>query len=521
VSDAEVRALLREARAGDDAGAWLRASQALVRLGRWDEAGLALLHARARGAKTDAVEDQLAPPSVLGFSQRAVGAALEYGRLGTVAWAPDGRTLYSVGDLGTVLAFGLEPASPRRVIEVAGTGEVTSVASDLEGRVLVCEAGPEGGGVLVVENGVPVARHEIAGERADYLAGWGERGHVFAAVDTMFGVPNTGHVVWWTPGMQSYKCEPATLCDDGSFAVWRPPAVELHAPRASEPHARVPLGNDPLWRLNGDVTPRFPTLRAARRFAEAAPRLEEVVRTRRLQTYSVVAAPSGRHVAVLPTDASVELLDLETKESRTFRIDGPPLGAAWSPSGRRLAVVTKYRIALLEYPEDPLVALEEEYQALEARGGVAELWRRLERDLRPEAGEWLLRRLELGTVSAETDGRVVAAANALARRRVAVDVARVRSARRALPRRKALETAMGWLLHVQDGLARGLACNCELPFRTPAQHGDLVREGQGNFTREGGELAWWRCRTCGRRHELASPPPPPPPGARPRGRRRS
>ncbi len=169
--------------------------------------------------------------------------------------------------------------------------------------------------------------------------------------------------------------------------------------------------------------------------------------------------------------------------------------------------MTRLRIVLLEFPDDPLVTLEEEWRAVEARGGAGELWRRLERDPRPEVGEWLLRKVEEGSASAETDPRVVAALEALARRRVLVDLARLRAARRGLPRRKAVETALRWTLAVLDGVARGLSCNCALPFESVLAHGDLVRDGAGSFQPDGTEVGPWRCRACGRRHVVASPPP--------------
>jgi hypothetical protein len=96
----------------------------------------------------------------------------------------------------------------------------------------------------------------------------------------------------------------------------------------------------------------FPTARAVHRYSELATATTlGLTAAQVMNLRAISASPSGRHLALLPREEhSFMLVDLLTGSRQTVLLDGPGMAAAWSPSGRRLAVTTALRVNLLEFP---------------------------------------------------------------------------------------------------------------------------------------------------------------------------
>src|SRR5204862_2013802 len=99
---------------------WLRAAGALARAREFDDAGRALLWARALGVETGPVDDAMAP-STLEYERRGVGALLTEGRLSFMAWGPRSDTIYAAGENGAILSLGVEPGANRKSKDVPGS----------------------------------------------------------------------------------------------------------------------------------------------------------------------------------------------------------------------------------------------------------------------------------------------------------------------------------------------------------------------------------------------------------------
>lgn len=340
-----------------DAASWSRLAAALVRAGRLEDAGEALVRARANGEAAPEVEDALE-------GQRLEGQPLDGARLAVVspdvvlgpvdrlalwgsalAWAPDSRALFAYVD-GSIVAgrapdYRLEPIAPCDWI-------VTALAVDLAGRFLVASRTPTQGfasllGVLDLGSREWArGKHVRASEGATLvsaLACWHRSATVWAGDRsrisgyTRSGLELAGPVRAWA------ERERVSLAWNGDFLRWPLSVADTPTgPELEDGAAFVP------------ERPRlsFPTRRSGERFRESAAAF------RRLRTHEgvldgVAASPSGRFVAIWDSrEPTLGVLDLAGERARRFELPSRARNAAWAPSGRRLVVALQRGIALVE-----------------------------------------------------------------------------------------------------------------------------------------------------------------------------
>src|SRR5581483_761007 len=244
----------------------------------------------------------------------------------------------------------------------------------------------------------------------------------------------------------------------------------------------------------------LPTRRAARNFVEKQGVLAKI-RQGTGPLEFVASSPTGRFLALAVRETpTLEIVDLMMSKSRTFRLDSSIRKAwvFWAPSGRKLAVATVQGLTIVELGADPLAALDSQWKTVldDDSHDDPEFFDKLVHDKRPVVTEWLLRQVET-PLDTEYFAFVVAnAASALAKRRVPVDVARVKAAQAKMPPigggLRDYRHTVERLLRVQESLARGETCDCSVGFRRPQDHGQLEAVGENVH----------RCRACRRRWRI-------------------
>lgn len=310
--DAAQRQLLRDAEHAHDPALWLRAAGALARAHEHDEAGRALLLARALGAETGPLDDALAPSS-LEHERRGVGSLLTAGPLSHFAWGPRSDTLYAVAEGWTILALGVAPGQSRRLKEVKGA--VTSLG------------------------------WALGAERLLIMTGWPDEERALE-LDLETLRISEGAVLESGPHeLPAFAMPSVCIADRASSALtWTGELVPPpSAPEGARKTLRMVFSEESL-RLS------FPTRRSVERFCElatigAAGLAPHEIRA---SVKCLAVSPSGRHAAFARA-GSLLLTDLVAEEQRSVPLDGEPLDARWSPSGRRLAVLTALRVHVFTF----------------------------------------------------------------------------------------------------------------------------------------------------------------------------
>jgi hypothetical protein len=357
VSDAALRALLREAKARGDGPSWLRAAGALARAAWLDAAGHAALHARALGEAVEPTLDALAGP-LAAIAPRELGQRHALAKLSHLAWAPDGRTVLAADDRRALVAFDVASGAARDVAPFASFAR--ALALDAAGDELVCVA---------MEDRAPDAFRDVAlvdlaqGSLRPLRLGEQGRGIVEARralrrAESAFvltprdvcafpvdGPPRRAHT-WRVTA-------PLLDLDARGVVALKNRKLHFHDLLAAAPRAKVDVDvrreADPSVHAlgrRGLVVDDHATLVAddgqvlARRALPALP-----------ERYLRAASPSGARLAFLPAGdrryATVHLLDVWTGEARTVEAPARVRDLAWSPSGARLALTTDLGTVLL------------------------------------------------------------------------------------------------------------------------------------------------------------------------------
>lgn len=367
MADTTWRALVREAEAGGDGAAWLRAALALTRAGRDDDAGRAALHAALAGADSTDVLDGLAPP-LDAFTLRSLGDRFGLGRLSQAAWSACGAHVY-VSQQGEVLRFGARDGARDTV--AALPGHVTALAIDPSDTLLAA-------GVLDPTTDMTslVTVDLVTGARRVIGRGHATIRELVVTHDLVVSAERrrvrayerdaspTARSVWSMKGA-------ATLDRSGAMALLpldvslqdapeRFPLVRDARDRgvtltAAEPHASAQVvatagQRTAIFRALDE--PRFDLLQGGGEVLAGTP-LASVP-----AIYSLALSPSGRHVALthrmphgFERTTTTSILDLLTGARRAFDIDARPRDPVWSPSGRRVAFPTDQGVlAVLEAP---------------------------------------------------------------------------------------------------------------------------------------------------------------------------
>ncbi len=331
--DEPLRELLRQAEHAHDASLWLRAANAATRAHEFDEAGHALLHARALGGETAPIDDAIAPRS-LEWERRGVGSLLTDGPLFVMTWAPTGDTIYAATEGKTIISLGIEPGRNARVRDVPGN--IVGLATTLAGDALLV--------AWTKEDEVKLGRIDLETKKFEPL---------FDGPPTVvFDMVAWGESLVWLErriarrfnlGARPAVCEERPM--DGEAVTWLGEFVRPPAPVPGALKTLRLVFEDDSFRL------AFATRRSVERYAELA--TQEVMGRTAAElrnAYELAASPSGRHVAVL--DRNVErsyVVDLVTGARRDLELDAVALGARWSPSGRRLAVLTRLRVHVITF----------------------------------------------------------------------------------------------------------------------------------------------------------------------------
>ena len=537
MSDADLRELRHRCETEGDTSAWSRLAHAYSREARWDEAGWALVQARARGGENPEVEDALESAPVDDFSVRALPSGQNHAPISSLAWTPDGQRLVCGTDGRAVHVVHVRTGESRRLARVEG--RVSAIATDLDGTTALVWSisDDEDGPVSIpydtasgsrVSRRVPLSRltsvdlasgetrraRDVRAETATQLTAWRTgRKLSFVSGGAVLALDDEGEPreVRRAPRPESglalgWDGTAIVLGRGGSTVVLHePPSGGLKLfpyPLEAYDHLR------PGWR---PPNLRLPTARAAHSFAENVAVLDQIVGP----NGDLYFSPGGRFVAHLgPGGTEVAVLDLATRKRRIFPPSVIPRALAWAPSGRMLAVSTDMRtgfrasVLLLTLGEDVTTQLDAEYAVLaEKPDSRLALVERLERDPSAGATEWLVRVLERGAASDETAQEVVAAARCLARRRQLVDLERVKAARALLPERAGVagladyRSLLDWLALVLERARAGDRCTCNLSFPSALDHGSLEVTGREPSTKSVVTLS--RCTVCGRRWRIA------------------
>jgi hypothetical protein len=362
VQDEELRQLERDA---VDAGSWLRCASALLRARRFDEAAVATERAATAGLELDEVErleesrdpDDLATLTIRERLAPIAGAA----------WSFDGTGLFGVQGRSKLVRIALGGAT-EEILDVPE--RVVALAADLTGARLALasvrrrEAGWEAElraldlatGRLEPPLGSKHSRiDQVAIHGAVVLCAYGERVRLYRRDE-----PSARSVDW--------RGDRLALSARGEIAAIRGDELCLFDPPGKLPRARVALARrlDGLrWFRREDrrfcvlTTASYPGLVVAGRGAivfsrqgqlhrfDRAARLVGGTTARGASVF--VPSPTGRFVVASADAPEVTILDLKLGTSRSLDTGETARTAAWSPSGRKLAIGTTSALLLFSF----------------------------------------------------------------------------------------------------------------------------------------------------------------------------
>jgi predicted DNA-binding WGR domain protein len=378
MTDDELQSLQRAAEASGDGAAWLRAAAAFADAGRHDEAAQAAHRAGARGSDVAPVLDSILPDGVV-RARRELGERFELGKLSHAAWSADGKKLFAILERHTILAWDLEAGGPPRRLAVLG-GAVTALAAGLDGATLAVAFG-------LIDRAkmkeVPhVASLSLAtGELSEPIG----RGHAFVR-EVVAPAPDL-LLCAETKRARAYRREGSAWPDKTCWSVngelvalgpWGTSAALAREGERLVLALRGPLEKEPRASIGLDLAAVDPRIHV-RATARTALVLEDVVVLEAdgrplgrapipagLRVHDVWLSPSGRLVGLSFAERNerstrMDLVDVVSGKSATFDLGARPRGAAWSLSGRRLAVPTDQgTIVLIEHEsERPVPARQE------------------------------------------------------------------------------------------------------------------------------------------------------------------
>jgi len=309
---------------------WLKAASAAARAHDWDEAGRALLFARSLGAETQPVDDAMAP-TTLTFERRAAGSMIVEGPLGWLAWSPSGEHVYVVDGKRRVLSLGVEPGRNARIFESPGLMAAVPV---LEEDLLVL--------FWRSSESTRIARFDLATRTI------GEA-HTNQPMEELELASFGDQIVCVVGDRYAYRFPArageiqleAMLVGDG-FVTWAGEVVHPPPPVPGAPKTLRFILPGGCFPTRGSVE-RFVTLATPERVGMTPREVKE-------DALEHAVSPSGRHIAFLRVHSdAVLLVDLASGERRSVTFDEHPRAAAWSPSGRRLAVMTDTRVHFLTF----------------------------------------------------------------------------------------------------------------------------------------------------------------------------
>jgi hypothetical protein len=253
-----------------------------------------------------------------------------------MAWAPTGETIYAATEGVRIISLGTEPGRNARVRDVPG--KVVGLATTLAGDALLVAWTNEGG--------VRLGRIDLETKRYEDL-------HM-GPMTVLFDMVAWGEsLVWIERRLMARRFNlsgPVATQErriEGEAVTWHGEFVKPPAPAPGAPRTVRFVFEDDDFRL------AFATRRSVERFAELA--TQEVMGRSAAElrdAYELAASPSGRHVAVL--DRNVErsyVVDLVSGARRDLGLDAVALGARWSPSGRKLAVLTSLRLLVFTFTD--------------------------------------------------------------------------------------------------------------------------------------------------------------------------
>jgi hypothetical protein len=365
MTDQDIRSLWRLAESRCDAASWSRLAHALIRVERFEDAGHALVRARAVGEADPAMEDALESLRVASFAARSI-ASTDVG-IESLAWTPDGRRLLLATAQHSLLA--LEVATGTLAPVARLDGPIGAMATSLDSSFAwVCWL--DG---LTVQGVARLARVDLTSaacesvavltnHRPDQVAGWlaGARAVVVTGYDTATVVGDGPPRV--VAEIAGHSNQVVLGWNGSAFAVSQED-VEVYPALEDVPARSLTLDPDASWghghllaltrptlhgaRLEGRLA--FATERGARSFIERLSILGKLHGVsgdlysagpdpERPQALHV--SPGGRYAAWLGLDR-LELVDLlagERKVLTALASDADSVPAiSWSPCGRKLA----------------------------------------------------------------------------------------------------------------------------------------------------------------------------------------
>jgi hypothetical protein len=481
--DEELREMRRLAQLRDDPGEWSKLAHVHVRLGQFDEAGEALVRARAVGEADPAVEDALEECELDDAVLRVVGVG--EGWLSALAWSVDSQDVFGASE-----RFILRASAPDWRLTRIADSELTlnALATDLDKRRLYC-----GWGYPDERTRNTIMKFHV----------WGlELADPRRRVDL--------------PRVQTEQSNLEKRVHSGRLAAWGPTGVVFatngrrlvttRVEEKGEPSAKrlgsVNSPEDSVLAWNGDFVPApdfaeesLPTRRAVESFLLNEALARELAGLDQMSYDRAAVSPSGRFVVLLNAfeGEPLRVIDLVTRKVRGFPASGP-WGGVFAPSGRKIAFCAESGLAVLELGADPLASLDQQWRDALAhdRDDHPAFFERLVKDRRPQVTEWLLRQLEGNLEDEHLGFRIDTATRSLAGRRELLDLDRLERARRALEGRPTLAALVERLERIVRGITRGERCLCSAGFDTPREHGQL----------EAVEAHVSRCRACGRRWRI-------------------
>jgi hypothetical protein len=339
--DEHLRGVVREAEHAHDGTLWLKAASALARAREFDDAGRALLWARALGAETGPIDDMLVP-STLEFERRAVGSMLLKQPLVTLEWAPEGDRVFVVSEGCNVLALGTEPGNNARL--AAFPMDVIALGPTLRGDGLWVGLYRDGEWFL--------SRFDLAAKR---FGSYHSRSMEQIDRIVAFGADPNAVVCSWSQGVAiEYRREPDEHLELSGWSDSVEDGTLTWIGRVARPGVQTGLDQRTVTFIFGELFRRidFPTQRSVQVYTARATSgvLDLAPHAVRDNASFVSAAPSGRHVAIgLRSPPGLRLVDLVGNSRAQVALDTEPFDARWSPSGRRLAVLTADRVHILTF----------------------------------------------------------------------------------------------------------------------------------------------------------------------------